>query len=131
MLDNLLSLYPNYTTWYGPTFHKSEGRYYIYLYNKDTKKRTTIAYAKAIIQCKLNRLLNKNEEVDHIDNNKVNDTVENLQIITKLNNTRKTSLDKYVEVTCMYCSRNFNKLKSRVSNKVYCSNSCRFAAKRV
>ena len=49
-------------------------------------------YARYLMAVKLKRFLNKNEQVDHIDNDKTNDTIENLQILTQ-----KENINKYQE----------------------------------
>lgn len=46
------------------------------------KKKIFISYSRYLMCVKEGRILSKNEEVDHIDNNKTNDDPSNLQIIT-------------------------------------------------
>lgn len=53
------------------------------------KERTTISYARYLMSVKLNRFLDRNEEVDHIDNDKTNDSIENLQILSSKENKEK------------------------------------------
>jgi hypothetical protein len=52
-----------------------------------------ITLAKYLMCIKENRILMKDEEVDHIDNIKSNDTIGNLQILSKENNKLKEIYD--------------------------------------
>ena len=53
------------------------------------KDRTTIALARYRMAIKLGRLLRDDEQVDHIDNDKTNDSIDNLQILSKEDNIAK------------------------------------------
>lgn len=64
-----------------------ENRKMICLCNGD--KRTTIAYARYLMAVKLGRMLTADEQVDHIDNDKTNDAIENLQILAPAANRKK------------------------------------------
>jgi hypothetical protein len=75
------------------------------------------------------RILSKDEEVDHIDNDSLNDSIDNLQILTKKENKDKQSscyTKKTTELKCCYCNKIFdrptNKLKPNL--KTFCSRSC-------
>lgn len=65
-----------------------EGRTIVCLFNSN-KDRTTIAYARYLMSVKLGRLLEATEEVDHIDNDKSNDSIENLQLLSGAENRQK------------------------------------------
>jgi hypothetical protein len=119
---------------YGPIFHKKEGRYYYNLVPYDSNiKRTTISVARYLMSVKLGRLLDKNlETVDHIDNNKLNDNIDNLQILTRKANKDKyhdfkgRSIKKYI---CPVCHIQFDREIKQVlyRNRKYpptCSRSC-------
>lgn len=56
---------------------------------KDKHDRTTISYARYLMSVKLGRLLTDHEHVDHIDNDKTNDLIDNLQILTPEENRDK------------------------------------------
>ena len=94
-------------------FHKKQKRRYAVLVpvNKSNGlKRTTSAYARYLMSVKLGRTLTKSEEVDHIDNNKMNDVIDNLQILSKRENTQKKARfhgRKYVLLKCPYCKKLF------------------------
>ena len=65
-----------------------EGRKNICLIPLDkTKKRTTISYARYLVSVNEKRILSKKEQVDHIDGNKTNDVISNLQILSAKENT--------------------------------------------
>jgi transposase-like protein len=80
---------------------------------------------------KLGRLLDKNfETVNHIDNNKINDNINNLQILTNSDNIKKSSKGRNIkEYTCPVCKSSF---KREVRQVIYkkskypptCSRSC-------
>lgn len=68
-----------------------ENRKHVILFNNN-KDRTTTSYARYLMSCKLQRFLQKTEEVDHIDNDKTNDDIENLQLLSKAANNQKEGL---------------------------------------
>jgi hypothetical protein len=76
-------------------------------------------------------------EVDHIDGNRKNDTIENLQLLTKSQNISKAKSDprtvnqkESVELTCPHCKISFVRKKSSTflsPNKgklTFCSRNC-------
>lgn len=65
-----------------------EPRRVVALIKKD-KSRTSISYARYLMSCELKRYLNRDEQVDHVDNNKLNDIIENLQILSHKENNIK------------------------------------------
>lgn len=96
-------------------------------------KRTTISYARYLMSVKEKRFLNKNEDVDHIDNNSMNDDINNLQILTKRENIikgNKKNGRKMVELKCPCCGKIFNRRRGNThlirSKKTYtaCSRKC-------
>ena len=82
--------YPYSTLFTGANVYTDkDNRRRVYLYGKDTKMTTS--YARYLMSVKLGRFLDKNEVVDHIDNDRTNDVIENLQILTE-----KDNIDKYL-----------------------------------
>lgn len=69
----------------------SEGRRTVILYNSP-RDRSTTAYARYLLSIKIGRYLEDTEQVDHIDNDKTNDNVTNLQILTGKQNSTKAGL---------------------------------------
>ena len=66
-----------------------EGRKTICLTNADFTKRKSMSYARYLMCVKEGRILNKYEEVDHIDNDKTNDVIDNLQRLSPTENKLK------------------------------------------
>lgn len=130
-------LYPYDDYYLYKIFHKKEQRNYVVLIPKnknDNLKRKTISFARYLLSTKLKRFLKPNEEVDHIDNNKLNDDINNLQILSKSENIRKCFSDtgtfrKYVRLECPICHKIFEIPKNQSflqKNQKYscCSKEC-------
>lgn len=117
-------------------FHKGEGRRYANLISitEGKKKRKTISYARYLMSVKEKRILLPSEHVDHKDNNKMNDNIDNLQILTLRENNIKEGKRhgmKMVELKCPNCEKVFVRRKgnthlekSRKSIYTCCSRSC-------
>lgn len=94
--------------------------------------RTTTSYARYVYATMLGQYLEMFEHVDHIDDDKTNDDFCNLQILTQLENNRKSSMLPLVELTCPVCSlvfhRRLTQLRGRKhrikDNLIACSRSC-------
>ena len=113
-------------------FHKKMGRWQVHLVDKTPlKRRTSITYAKYLMSIKEGRILTREEEVDHINGDKSDDRIENLQILSKEENRKKQSIQcggrKAVELTCPYCGIVFVKevglLTEKRKNR-FCSRRC-------
>ncbi len=87
--------YPEFKSGYIIT-HKKEGRRYVVLVRRDQTKCCT-SYARFLMSVKLGRRLRKEEQVDHIDEDKTNDSVDNLQIITQKDNLHKNAKFRFPE----------------------------------
>lgn len=112
----------------------SQGRNTIVLYKTGTGKRTSISYAKYLLSVHICRWITREEHVDHINNDRADDRVENLQIISLAENIQKQAAVvgcAMVEYECPVCGRIFS-LKRKAShygskkgNKaVTCSRQC-------
>lgn len=109
-----------------------EPRRNVVLYNNDTD-RTTISYAKYLKTIELGRFIPDGYEVDHIDSDPLNDSLENLQVLTveehkehKEKTARESSAIKY-ELVCKQCGTIFFKQESRISKvakNTFCSKQC-------
>jgi len=66
----------------------SEPRRVVCLVGLDGKK-TSVSYARYLLSCKIGKFIEPGFHVDHIDGNKLNDSISNLQILTKK--------DKYIK----------------------------------
>ncbi len=96
-------------------------------------------YSKYLMSIKLGRILSKDEEVYHINGDKSDDRIENIQVLTREDNMKKWTEDnkaKYVVATCSFCGYEFErsarnirwKLKKNIN--VYCSMSCQHMSMR-
>jgi hypothetical protein len=94
--------------------------------------RSSTQYARYLLGVSLGRFLTEEETVDHIDNNKTNDSLDNLQILSKAENIIKAGKQPDVELICPVCSTIFYKTltqlrgrKDRIKNNmIACSRSC-------
>lgn len=71
---------------------------------------------RVIIKNYLGRLLNANEVVHHIDENKKNNSIENLQVLDSVEHNRMHQLKggrKYVKLKCPLCGKTFDLSKSQ------------------
>lgn len=94
----------------------NQNRRMVILRNSCTKDMTTISYARYLICVKEKRMLSKEEQVDHIDEDKTNDSVNNLQILSvgdnirkNFSNTNRTEL--MVKLKCPNCNELFTRRK--------------------
>lgn len=117
---------------YGPVLNKKEGRRYVSLVKDgDTKTRTIMSYARYLMSVHLGRLLTRNEEVDHKDNNKLNDVIENFQLLSTQENKRKYNGKgvKTVRIACPECGKVFERRVGsthlvKKGSYTACSRSC-------
>jgi len=97
--------------------------------------RTTMAYARYLMCLKEGRILGPDEQVDHIDDDPLNDAIENLQVLTPEANREKDFARRrtamMVTMTCPVCGVEFTRLRrnthlmeSRGRSASYCSRSC-------
>jgi len=103
---------------YGP-YTRKDGRKHVILYDPKTQKRTTVSYPKYLMEQHLGRKLGIDKTVDHIDDDFTNDDLGNLQILTRLENVKKSHLLRPAEFyifECPICKVHF---KSRMSDYRY------------
>lgn len=110
-----------------------ENRRMLILFNSN-KERSTCSYARYLMSVKLGRFLKKEEEVDHIDHNKANDHLSNLQILTRAQNNIKEAKKRgkqKVKIKCPNCGEIFCAKKGKTQaikcfeGKItYCSRLC-------
>ena len=95
-------------------------------------KRHTISYARYLMSVKEGRILRNDEHVDHIDNDKTNDDINNLQIMSLAENNRKEAIrhgKHMVLLKCPFCKKEFSRerrnthiIKGGITSS--CSRSC-------
>lgn len=117
---------------YGPYYHQKEKRnYYNLILKVNSAIRTTLAVAKYVMETTLGRKLPEGMEVDHKDNDKTNDDIFNLTVLTKRDNKKKSqkSSETMVELICPNCEKKFIKRWGhthliRGGNPTCCSKHC-------
>lgn len=108
----------------------------VVLLQKKDGTRTSTSYARYIMSVALGRYLTNEEEVDHIDDDKLNDVISNLQILTPKENRAKNRTKTYVELLCPGCNTPFirEKNQTHLSKGGYfssCSRKCGNMARKV
>jgi hypothetical protein len=93
----------------GPYIRSKDGRSIIYI-SFSNKTHIVMTYARYLMCIKENRILKKEEIVDHKDENKFNDNINNLQILTNSENVYKNNVARfnigltYVIYICPVCN---------------------------
>jgi predicted RNA-binding Zn-ribbon protein involved in translation (DUF1610 family) len=121
----------------GPRWDKYSGRLTMSLVPIAGGKKLSMSYARYMMTCHMGRVLDTAEEVDHIDGDRTNDSLENLQILTKSQNSRKTVTDplaiarrrKIMWFLCPHCTTRFERQKSKShlatgGSLTFCSRVC-------
>lgn len=101
-----------YDNYIGYTIINREERKTLLMKDKVTKNRKTISYARYLMSVNLGRILNPEEHVDHIDGDKTNDDINNLQILTISENNKKRNIEngttrKMISLKCPNCNIEF------------------------
>lgn len=118
----------------GPHLHKGSGRYCLFIHSPDGSKVYT-QYSRYLVSVKLGRLLLDSESVDHIDEDKTNDSIDNLTVLSMSENSIKGLRYNFpdgqsrVQLVCPECKSYFSirKANSFVERgKLYnaCSRKC-------
>ena len=123
---------------YGP-YTRKDGRQHVILY--ENNKRKTVSYPKYLLETKLGRSLLPHETCDHIDGNPLNNSLDNLQLLSRSDNIRKHAALLPAELctfTCPICLCSFTKRMHHIRHNrkqgkrgPYCSRSCAGKAGRV
>lgn len=115
---------------YGPYLRK-DGRLHVVLYGNGVRR--TISYPKFLMEKHLGRELEPNETVDHIDNDPLNNSLDNLRILSREDNARRGVAEgEVIIVVCAVCGKEFARKRyielKRVNqgqNGPFCSDRCR------
>ncbi|TDB90919.1 HNH endonuclease [Actinomadura sp. KC216] len=120
----------------GPYVHNSgplAGRRYVVL--TDNGKRTTKLYSRHLMEQHLGRVLDTDETVDHIDEDKTNDDLSNLAVLTRSENAKKSAALRlsveWYEFICPVCETPSKKEARKVRHNrkqgkagPFCGRSC-------
>jgi len=93
---------------------------------KDDGSKSTITYARYLMLSKVK----SHEVVDHKDEDKTNDKMSNLQVLTRAENTAKTTKHlakgRRTETRyCGYCGKEIQReIRTRKTGLVFCSKQC-------
>lgn len=120
-IEEINKLYPGYDTIYGPFSRKEDNRKHVILYDTIQNCRKTISFSKLLLELKLGRKLEENETCDHIDEDTTNDNPNNLQVLSRVDNAKKSAPKAKVKV-CK-CEKEF---LPKYKEQKYCSNQCRW-----
>jgi hypothetical protein len=106
---------------YGPYINRENRRIILLIF--PDRKRKTISYARYLMECHLNRYLLETEDVHHIDENKLNDVIENFEIIEHQDHCQEHSIkynhDKNIKVTCIICNKEFYLSEYEIHRRLY------------
>src|ERR1700757_1349749 len=106
--QQILKLYPEYNKIYGPYVRKIDNRKIISLSCIGKKGSIAKQLARILLEIKLNRRLDINETVDHIDGDITNDAIDNLQLLSREDNAGKAAIRrKQIKDKCIYCKKEF------------------------
>ena len=129
-LQKLLELYPMYTQVYGP-YTRKDGRKHLILYEPNSKSRKTISFPKAIMEVCLGHKLAEDDTVDHIDRDKTNNSISNLQVIDRKTHVSLDAIRRHsLFSTCPICKVEFEltrdqlKKRSNILAGPFCSKTC-------
>lgn len=119
---------------YGPYMDSTGGRNIIALRNH-SRGHTSVSFARFLLSVHLGRVLGPTEEVDHINGNRTDDRLENLQVVSSSQNLSKSLRErsvsrKEVRLRCPGCQQEFQKRKSAThlakgGRFTSCSRECR------
>lgn len=116
---------------YGP-YKRRDGRSHIIVIN-DHGARYTQSYPRYLMEQHLNRRLEDWEEVDHINDDVSDNRIENLQLLTKAENIRKSIIPaELITFICPECGKKATKSAAIVRHNQgtynrkgpYCSRNC-------
>ena len=117
----------------GPYKSNRDGRLRCSIIFPDKTKKS-MSYPKYLMEVHLDRYLEPNETVDHIDGDVLNNNIDNLQVLDRKEHViNDVYRNKDIIVTCTYCGKEFTiegaKLhnrnrKDRKQSGYFCSRQC-------
>lgn len=131
-LEKITMIYENCKI-YGPYSNSKDGRLRC-LVCFPNKTRKTISYPKYLMEKHLDRYLEEDETIDHIDGNFLNNEISNLRILSRKEHTTNDALrNKDIIVKCIYCGKEFTikgetlhnrNRKDKGQSGYFCSRQC-------
>lgn len=104
-------MYEDYVI-YGPYRDSKTGREIVVLIG--TAYRTTMSYPRYLMSRHLGRPLAQGEEVDHINDDRSDNRLENLQLLSRADNMAKRSTGQAFNwFSCAQCGSQFSRSKQR------------------
>lgn len=117
---------------YGP-YSRRDGRMHVIIRYDDNSRRT-VSWPRWLMERHLGRRLLDTEEVDHINSNRFDNSIDNLEIVTRQENGRRymAQFPKEIgEYMCPNCGVEFKRDMADVRHNLkqgkkgpYCSRSC-------
>lgn len=89
----------------------SDNRRTVTLFNS-SKDRSSVQYARYLLAVQLGRFLTEDEEADHIDDDKTNDSIENLRVLSCKEHRLKSTV--FLKGVCYICGKEILKKKSEL-----------------
>ncbi len=124
----------------GPYINKTvNGRQYVNLTCRTTKKRTATGYPRLLAARYLGWRLTKDETVDHIDGDFLNNDPHNLRLVSNSrhvseDNTRNIFTDEEINADCVWCGKRFKRTQKQLNKAMkrrkkgsagpFCGKSC-------
>lgn len=113
---------------YGPYKRLDDRKHIVIVY--DDGRKVTKSYPRHLMEIFLGRELSTEETVDHINGDKTDDRIENLQILSRSDNIRKSTFKTYYpDIKCGMCGKEFKPSKNQIVNRKntagpFCSRPC-------
>lgn len=108
--------------------HKRSGRFYVY-YPKHRLADKKGYVLRSILHYEYfnNKLIEKGNDIHHIDKDRLNDDPDNLLQIEHAEHGRLHNPRQRIERVCLFCKKKFGVQLNRIKNKKgkYCSMGCR------
>ena len=129
-----MKVYDNYKV-YGSYVAKDKRLRIVLVNNNNKKDKITVSYPKYLMEVHLNKYLEKDDTVDHIDGDFTNNKLSNLQVLPRkehaLLDVKRLSAQNFI---CPVCKKSFILKSGRLHNAIYnrkrgrvgpfCSRSC-------
>lgn len=113
-------LCPNYK---GGRFKRSDGYIAVYVGDSTYRLEHTL-----IMENHIGRRITRNENVHHINGIRDDNRIENLQLLTIADHAKEhhpgKDVSKWVECECLNCGKLFERVKSAIQERNFCSRAC-------